>query len=150
MLILNLTSEPAYYMRNSDMIPNPGSTIDTNSRFTFKAHRASAQEPRESWVPVDLPPSVPQSVISKGYRLSDWSSYKGSSVIVEQTREHLTDISRFSPYTTTVFTPRALPSPPAGRLNSLKSPERSAAFRISPTPRSESSISTVTGRGRAL
>lgn len=155
--ILSSTPEPLYYVRNSDMIPHPGSTIDTNSKFTFNLNRASTQEHRESWVPVELPPSVPQSVVSKGFSFSDWSSYKGSSVIVERTHEPSMDLSRFSPSTTTTFSPkptptafRALPSPPRGRLNSLETRARSAAFHLSTTPQPESDHSAIIEHGRTF
>lgn len=77
----------------------PGSYIDTDSKFTFPIHREITNESRQSWVSINMPPSIPESAIVNG--LSDRWHYKNSSLAVQQPDA---EQSRFSPYTTT-FSP---------------------------------------------
>ncbi|EJC99243.1 uncharacterized protein FOMMEDRAFT_136591 [Fomitiporia mediterranea MF3/22] len=77
------------------------SVIDTDSKFTFTRHKGGSTNHTRSWVSVNMPPSVPQSAVINNH-VSGWSSYKGSSVIVEQPQ---VERSHFSPYTATTFSP---------------------------------------------
>ncbi|EJC99241.1 uncharacterized protein FOMMEDRAFT_31318 [Fomitiporia mediterranea MF3/22] len=112
--------EKAYYTPEA-------SVIDTDSKFTFARHGGTSTNPTRSWVSVDMPPSVPQSAVVNNH-ISGWSSYKGSSVLVDQPQ---VERSRFSPYTTTTFSPMAfrestlLPevSRSVGRVETLASSE---------------------------
>lgn len=102
----------------------PGSYIDrfdTDSKFTFPVHREAVDGSRQSWVPVNMPPSIPGSALLGDRPISDWSSYKGSSVIIQQSH---VERSRFSPYTTTTFSPMAFqdPTPPPAPRRTVKPP----------------------------
>ncbi|KAL5498971.1 hypothetical protein ACEPAH_1489 [Sanghuangporus vaninii] len=77
------------------------SVIDTNSKFTFAVHKHTANQSSPSWVSVNLPPSVPQSAFISPRTVPDWSTYKGSSVLNQETRTFRTtdrDILDWSSY----------------------------------------------------
>lgn len=84
----------------------PGSYIDTDSKFTFPIHRDAIDGSRESWVSINMPPSIPESAIMNGRHISDWS-YKDSSLAVQRPDA---EQSRFSPHTTT-FSPMTSQEP---------------------------------------
>lgn len=112
----------------ADYMPED-SVIDTGSKFTFARHGGTSTNPARSWLSVDMPPTVPRSAVVND-RISDWSSYKGSSVIVEQPK---IERSRFSPYTTTTFTPMAFrePTPLPGTRRSAGIPSKIETLTMS-------------------
>ncbi|OCB90020.1 hypothetical protein A7U60_g2781 [Sanghuangporus baumii] len=114
----------------------PASFIDTDSKFTFAARRDALDDPRQSWVSVNLPPTVPDSAYVNNRPISDWSSYKQPSVIVQQWHPEL---SRFSPYTSTALSPMAFgertPRPAPSRRAGPPSQIETLTSSRTPSPR---------------
>ncbi|KAL5498973.1 hypothetical protein ACEPAH_1491 [Sanghuangporus vaninii] len=115
----------------------PASFIDTDSKFTFAARRDALDDSRQSWVSVSLPPTVPDSAYVNNRPISDWSSYKQRSVIVQQWHPEL---SRFSPYTSTALSPMAFgertPRPAPNRRVGPPSQIETLTSSRTPSPRS--------------
>ncbi|KAL5481069.1 hypothetical protein ACEPAI_10010 [Sanghuangporus weigelae] len=126
------------FLKECDMYwCDSASVIDTNSKFTFAVHKHTANQSSPSWMSVNLPPSVPQSALISPRTVPDWSTYKGSSVINQETRTFRTtdrEISDWPSYKgSSVVYPQKQPershfSPYTSRTLS------SIAFR-EPTPR---------------
>lgn len=91
--------------------------VDTDSKFTFNhminGFSEGSKSRGVSWVPVSLPPSLPRSAVVHS-RISDWSSYRGSSIDLEKSREE-PQKSYFSPLTSASMSTMAFrdsPPPP--------------------------------------
>ncbi|KAH8113966.1 hypothetical protein DFH11DRAFT_1689313 [Phellopilus nigrolimitatus] len=94
------------------------SSLNTDSKLAFAAQRETR---RMSWVSVDMPPSIPRSVVVNDRPVSDWSSYHGSSMIEDKSRPHV-EQSHFSPYTVATFSPMAFRQPLPAPRNPLTVP----------------------------
>ncbi|KAI5121723.1 hypothetical protein M0805_002116 [Coniferiporia weirii] len=104
--------------------------LDTDSKFTFDVPREAPQ--RKSWVTV----SLPRSAIVNDRPVSDWSSYKGSSVVVER--------SHFSPYTTATLSPMAFIQQP------IPPPPPPVPRRVAPPAQLEDEIVTTSTMSSSL
>ncbi|KAL5522750.1 hypothetical protein ACEPAG_8768 [Sanghuangporus baumii] len=114
----------------------PASFIDTDSKFTFAARRDALSDSRQSWVSASLPPAVPDSAYVNNRPISDWSSYKQPSLIVQQWHPEL---SRFSPYTSMALSPMAFwertPRPAPNRRAGPPSQIETLTSSRTPSPR---------------